>query len=155
MKSMKAILAIVMLLPLLANAQTLVGTVSVVHDGDTLTVAGQKVRLAGIDAPELKQLYGTQSRDTLARLTGKKVTVDWHKHDKYGRLVGKVIYYGRDQNLRQVKLGSAWYYKAYGSELKPADQILYQQAEQKARTSRVGLWANPNPEAPWDFRHKH
>ena len=54
------------------------GTVSSVHDGDTITVAGNSIRLDSIDAPELMQAYGIQSRDNLANLViGQSVTVTY------------------------------------------------------------------------------
>lgn len=86
------------------------GTVSKVHDGDTITVAGYSIRLDSIDAPELKQAYGVQSRDNLANLVnGQPVTVTYAKKDKYGRIVGTVFKSDCTQvNLRQVETGSAW-----------------------------------------------
>lgn len=86
-------------LALAANAglaEVLVGRVVSVADGDTLTVLDasrrqHKIRLAGIDAPEKKQPFGNVSRQSLGQLThGKQVLVEWHKRDRYGRLIGKV-----------------------------------------------------------------
>jgi len=80
-----------------AVADTLTGTVVGVTDGDTITVLDaqrepHKVRLAGIDAPEKNQPCGQRAKESLsALLSGKEVDVRWHKHDRYDRLVGKVM----------------------------------------------------------------
>lgn len=142
-----------------AWAATLHGKVVGVSDGDTITVLGEKksayrVRLAGIDAPEKSQPFGDRSKHRLSDLVfGKAVDVDWHKTDKYGRLVGKVIVDGRDANLSQVQNGLAWHYKAYESEQSVSERNAYSQAEADVRSRRVGLWQDSNPMAPWDFRH--
>jgi len=64
-------LALVPMLAVAAEPATLTGKVVSVHDGDTLTAVDasntqHKVRLAGIDAPETKQPFGTKARDRLA-----------------------------------------------------------------------------------------
>src|SRR5262245_54294118 len=78
------------------GAAELRGEVIGVSDGDTITVIDQarkprKVRLAGIDAPEMRQPYGQHAKRNLAALVfGKPVVVLWHKVDRYGRVVGHV-----------------------------------------------------------------
>jgi hypothetical protein len=68
------------------------GVVSLVHDGDTLTVNGQSIRLDSIDAPELDQAYGVNARQFLAGLTlGQQVTITYAKTDFYGRVVGTAL----------------------------------------------------------------
>lgn len=80
------------------------------------------VRLAGIDAPEKKQPFGARSKQSLSDLVYRKaVTVEWHKFDRYGRQIGKVIVNGADANLEQLKAGMAWVYRDYVQELTPAD----------------------------------
>ena len=96
-----------------ASAEFFIGTVSSVHDGDTITLqtetATKKIRLAGIDAPEIKQPYGFESRDALRQdILSQQVTVDTNKTDKYGRSVGKIMLNGEDINLKQVSRGMAW-----------------------------------------------
>jgi len=131
-----------------------------VHDGDTITVLDStdtqhKIRLAGIDAPELGQGYGRVSRDNLARLiAGKTVSVDWKKYDKYGRIVGKVLLGGKDQNIEQIRAGLAWHYKKYQGEQSPEDRKTYAEAENSARAKRAGLWKEPNAIPPWEWRHQ-
>jgi hypothetical protein len=60
---------------------------------------------------------------------------------------------GRDVNLEQVRAGLAWHYKYYQDEQSPADRRLYADAETEARSAGRGLWADPDPTPPWDFRH--
>jgi len=146
-------------LALPAQAATIEGKVVGISDGDTITVLdGQKseykIRLAGIDAPEKSQPYGQQSKQHLSDVVfGKAVTVEWNKIDRYGRTIGKVLVQGKDANLRQVQAGMAWHYKAYEKEQSVPDRGDYAAAETKARTQRLGLWADANPIPPWDFRH--
>lgn len=59
---------------------------------------------------------------------------------------------GRDVNLGQVKAGLDWHYKYYQDEQSPEDRRIYADAEKEARSARRGLWADPNPTPPWDFR---
>jgi hypothetical protein len=47
----------------------------------------------------------------------------------------------------------AWHYKYYQNEQSPEDRRLYAEAEREARAAKRGLWADPNPTPPWDFRH--
>lgn len=143
----------------LAQAETLTGRVVAVADGDTITVLDSlnqqhKIRLAGIDAPEKKQAFGQVSKQHLADLAfGKLVDVEWFKHDKYRRVIGKVRVGTQDANLEQVKAGLAWHYKKYEAEQAPADRRQYSEAEESARLKRVGLWRDSSPIPPWDFRH--
>src|ERR1043166_75536 len=140
-------------------ANSVSGKVVKIADGDTITILdGQnvqhKIRLQGIDAPERRQDFGQVSRENLANLVfGKYVKVDYQKVDKYGRLVGKVFVAGSDECLEQVKAGLAWHYKEYENEQTPADRELYANAEQEAHAQKRGLWKDPNPTPPWDFRH--
>jgi len=123
-----------------------------VQDGDTLTCLDennqqQKVRLAEIDAPELGQDFGKVSREALASMVfGKTVEVVDDGKDRYGRWIGHVIVNGSDVNREMVATGNAWHYAAYSK-----DQSLAQ-LQSQARAQQIGLWAQPNPVAPWQFR---
>jgi len=150
---------LVFLLPALqANAETRIGKVVGVADGDTITILDytqtqHKIRLAGIDAPEKKQAFGNRSKESLSDLVfSKTVTVVTDKLDKYGREVGKVLVDGVDANLAQVQRGMAWHYKAYEREQSVIDRGVYAEAESEARAARRGLWADVEPEPPWEFR---
>lgn len=139
-------------------AESYSGLVVSVADGDTVTVLDDtkkqhKVRLAGIDAPEKAQAFGNVSRQHLAQLVfQKQVTIEFEKHDRYKREVGKVLVAGRDANLEQIKAGLAWHYKKYEREQSPADRRSYSDAERVAAAAQQGLWQHPSPVPPWDFR---
>ena len=142
----------------LAQAETLVGEVVGLADGDTVTVldaqqAQHKIRLAGIDAPEKGMPWGQKSKEALSdRVYRRTVTVEWQKQDRYGRLIGKIMVDGQDANLTQVANGMAWHYKDYQNEQTLDDRLRYAQAELDARNARRGLWAEPEPLAPWTWR---
>ena len=141
------------------------GRVVKVADGDTLTVlaaAGRagsmnppppattqhKIRLNGIDAPESHQAFGNVSKKHLSSLVfGKDVRVKYKSRDKYGRILGTVYVDGLDINLEMIRAGLAWHYKRFDSTL------AYAAAELEARQSRRGLWSDPNPTPPEQFRH--
>lgn len=139
-------------------ADTLHGRVVAVSDGDTVTVLDDtntqwKIRLMGIDAPEKKQAFGSKSKESLSALVfNKQVHVEFNKQDKYSRTVGKIMVYGIDANLEQVKAGLAWHYKQYAREQSEADRAAYAHAEEQARSEKRGLWADPDPTPPWDWR---
>lgn len=146
------------LFSLSAAADTLVGRVVGLADGDTVTVLDEqktqhKIRLAGIDAPEKGQAYGNVSKQSLSDLVfDKTVSVDWHKVDRYGRKVGKILIDGLDTNLEQVKRGLSWHYKEYAKEQSSEDQARYADAETQARHDKRGLWNEAEPIPPWAWR---
>ncbi|HET6891918.1 MAG TPA: thermonuclease family protein [Pyrinomonadaceae bacterium] len=129
-----------------------------ISDGDTITVLDatrpqHKIRLAGIDAPEKRQAFGNVSKQNLARMVfNREVTIDWDKRDRYGRPVGKVLLEGNDICIRQIEEGLAWHFKKYESEQPAMDRGAYSRAESDARAARVGLWRDPHPVPPWEFR---
>jgi endonuclease YncB( thermonuclease family) len=152
------ILALLVFTLPLAPAGTLTGRVVRVTDGDTIVVldsnnAQHKIRLLGIDAPERKQAYGTKSKEHLSEsVAGKFVVVEYEKRDYYKRILGKVLLSGEDMNLEQIKAGLAWHYKKYQGEQPPADRMKYSDEEMEARRDRRGLWADPDPMPPWEYR---
>ncbi len=136
------------------------GKVVRVADADTLTILGSdnkryKIRLQGIDAPEKKQNYGLLCKDKLsAQVLNRRVDVEAHKKDRYGRIVAKVISNGNDLALEMIRQGCGWHYKAYADEQGWWDRRQYAAAEKQARNQRLGLWRDARPEAPWDFRRR-
>jgi len=98
-------------LVLQVQADTLLGKVINVADGDSITVLDDtntqhKIRLTGIDAPEKRQAFGNVFKQSLADMVaGQSVTVEWVKTDRHGRKLGKVFLAGVDCNLVQVKRG--------------------------------------------------
>ena len=143
--------------------QTLHARVTRVADGDTVYIKDDegkeaRVRLLGIDAPESKQADGVQSAEHLKRNLRDAeyhVQVIYRGRDQYGRIIGKLVADGKDLNLDQIKTGNAWVYKNYLRDLQPGDKKLYLNAEENARTKRIGLWADPNPQNPRDWRREH
>lgn len=135
------------------------GKVISIADGDTLTILGKEgkhlpIRLAAIDAPENGQPLGDESKDHLIALAmGKDVAVELNGADRYGRIVGRALLNEQDLGLEQVKAGFAWFYRRYESELGERDRTAYAVAEIEARVKRIGLWSDPSPIPPWDYRH--
>lgn len=73
----------------------------------------ERIRLAG-DCPEPGQPFGKQAKERLSDLAaGRSVKVDWHKRDRYGRIVGKVLDSRQDLNLALVRDGMCWWYRKY------------------------------------------
>jgi len=143
-----------------ALADELTAKVVGIDDGDTIDVLApgnvqDRIRLAGIDAPEHGQAYGNVSQKHLGDLVfGKQVTLDCGKEESYGRKVCKVLLpNGEDADLDQVKAGLAWHYKQYAFEQTPEDRQAYAAAEDAARQAHRGLWADAHPIQPQDFRH--
>jgi micrococcal nuclease len=134
-------------------SRSFTGTCIGVSDGDTITVLRDrkvsiKVRLEGIDAPELHQDFGQKARKfTAAMVFGKVVTVNVLKNDRYGRSVARVMVNGKDVSLELVRAGLAWHYRHYSRD--PA----LARAEADARAKKRGLWSMPAPVPPWDYRH--
>jgi endonuclease YncB( thermonuclease family) len=123
-----------------------------VHDGDTVTCLDeanqqQKIRLAEIDAPEVSQDYGKVSREALAGMVfGKTIEVVDSGRDRYGRWIGHLYVDGLDVNRQMVATGNAWHYAAYSKDQSLA--VLQSQAQ----AQRLGLWAQPDPTPPWEYR---
>lgn len=86
--------------------------------------------------------------------------VSWDKRDRYGRIVGRVFSAMCDRSrcryedagLEQIRAGFAWHYRRYARDQSPAERAAYAATEQQAREHRAGLWREPHPVPPWDFR---
>ena len=123
-----------------------------VHDGDTLRAIDaskteHKVRLLGIDAPEIGQPFGAVSRDRLTSLTkGKSVEVSFDERDRYGRVLARLEVDGLDVNHQMVTDGLAWHFTRYSNDAALAA------AESEARAAKRGLWRDPASIAPWGWR---
>ena len=152
--AVRAVLFFLLLFPLAVpsvRADVLARVVSV-HDGDTLTVVIDerqvKVRLTDIDAPELRQPFGTKSKQSLSELCfGKTAALEVRRQDRYKPALAQVICGGRDANAEQVRRGLAWTYVRYAR----SDSQLHA-IQAAAQTAHRGLWVDPAPVAPWDWR---
>jgi micrococcal nuclease len=131
------------------------GKVISIKDGDTIKILYNDkpltVRLAHIDCPEKKQPFGIAAKQfTSNKCYGQTVTVQHeNKYDRNKRLIGLVINAKRENiNAALVKAGLAWHYKKYSSEKE------YAALENTARKNKIGLWADKNPIAPWEWRRR-
>ena len=152
-----SLVLLTLLLPVMgtaASAETIIGMVVGVHDGDTLTLLDDsktqiKIRLAEIDAPESRQPYGSRAKQELSGLAfGRPAAVQVQDLDRYGRTVGRVTVDGVDVNAEMVRRGAAWVYRKYAK-----DQSLFT-IEEQARDAKAGLWALPEADQmpPWEWR---
>lgn len=153
-------LALALLTAFPVPAETIIGRVVGLADGDTLTVLDHArrqhtIRLSGIDAPEKAQPFGQRSRTALSALAyGRQAVADCPKRDRYGRAVCAVRIEGSDIGLEQIVAGMAWWYRQYAADQTPAARIAYEDAERSARAARRGLWQDSKPVPPWEWRHE-
>jgi micrococcal nuclease len=132
--------------------RTLSGTVIKVADGDTFTMLTDqnqqvRVRLHGIDAPEKNQEFSRTSKNYLTELVMHKVVeVVPRKKDQYGRVVAVVYVEQLAVNEAMLKAGLAWHFTEFDSN---SD---WHNMESAARRKRIGIWSQPDPVPPWEFR---
>ena len=141
----------------LIQADVTEGRVVRIVDGDTIVVEGQgirqKVRLSGIDTPERDQPWGSAATREMRRLVaGKDVSVHWYKTDRWDRLIGNVLVDGEDVGLLMIERGMAWHIQRYADEQTLSDMKAYAAAENAARAAKRGLWSDPQPIPPWEWR---
>jgi endonuclease YncB( thermonuclease family) len=104
----------------------------------------------GIDAPEICQAWGRESRDALAaQVLHRQVRVTTRGRDTYQRTLAQVSFAGQDVGARMVSRGHAWSYHFR------RDSGPYAQQESRARSARLGLWSTGTAVAPRDFRKRH
>ena len=128
-------------------------TVYFLQEGDT---SFKKIRLVGIDAPELKQEFGVHSKECLIELIeNKPVQLEKFGQDRYQRILAKIMIGEVDINLAMIKKGCAWFYRQYQESLDEADQKLYDKAERFAQTQFLGLFKNVKALPPWVWRKKN
>lgn len=151
-----------------ALAATLECKVTGISDGDTVSCFDperrkvEKIRLRGIDAPERKQPFGTRSQQHLADLVhGKTVTIHWNKRDRWKRIIGAVWVepadcpgcgHTLDAGRAQLSVGMAWWFRRYAKDQPREERHAYEFEEGEARARSVGLWRDPQPIPPWDWR---
>jgi endonuclease YncB( thermonuclease family) len=145
---------ILLFLAQMVACQTISGSATNVIDGDTfeITTAGNqvfKIRLAGIDAPELAQDEGEHCQSVLSdKLQDNLLFVRITSKDIYGRYLGYAWIAGTpDINLWMIQQGCSWSYVTESSKRK-----LYKFAQSQAKAAHVGLWKNVDAIAPSEFR---
>jgi endonuclease YncB( thermonuclease family) len=137
-----------------------------IYDGDTLRVVKGseelKIRLCGIDAPEKKQELGIAARDYLRSLVKKgngTVSLIPIEKDRYGRTVAELIMPVPTPeeeiflNGEMVRAGYAWHYQQYSGNCPNKNAIAL--AEEMAKESKAGVWANSNSQPPWEWRKRN
>ena len=140
------------------NYSNLVFTAKVIRilDGDTMEVLYQdyptKIRLEHIDSPEKRcaQPYAQKAKKALSDLCfGQMVNIRGKNYDRYNRLIAVVVNHKKQViNQEMLKLGMAWHFKKYSSDM------LYAQLEITARKKSVGLWQDSSAVAPWEWRRQ-
>jgi len=140
---------------LISSGSTFTGMVIGVTDGDTIVVLTEqkqqvKIRLEGIDCPESKQEYGQRAKQATSDLCfGKSVRVVSSGQDRYGRTLAFVYVGDVCINRKLLRLGMAWHYKKYNSDQDLANM------ESESKNKKIGLWSQPNPVPPWEWRKSH
>ena len=124
-----------------------------VVDGDTikgnLDSKRITIRLVEIDAPEMDQPFGVESKRFLEKLIeNKKVTLISEGKDRYGRTLGELFVNKDNINEKMVKSGFAWVYDRYVKR-----SLLYSYQDE-AKSKTLGIWQSENPIAPWVWRRK-
>lgn len=125
-----------------------------VHDGDTIKIRTaddqvQAIRIAHIDAPELKQDWGRVSGASLRQLCmGTRAWIQPVSTDRYRRTVAEVKCRAKDVSHHQVERGMAWVFERY----EPPSSALFQ-VQRRAQHFRRGLWRDGTGIPPWQFRH--
>lgn len=124
-----------------------------VKDGDTIVVlldgnVQETIRLAHVDCPEKKQAFGMRAKQFASDFCfGKTVKIiETARRDRSGRMIALVYVNNKCLNQALVSNGLAWHFKKYSKDMS------YDVLEQKARVAKIGLWLDPNPIAPWDWR---
>jgi endonuclease YncB( thermonuclease family) len=139
--------------------------VNSIYDGDTFRVRcsgrEQKIRVCGIDAPELKQTLGIEPRNylrsLLAKARGQVIVIEMDR-DRCGRSVAEVFFDSPEgeQSVHEemLRAGFAYHYKQYSGNCHNRD--VFDTAEAMARSTRRGVWRLPNGgERPWDYRKRN
>ena len=122
-----------------------------VIDGDTLDLDGERIRLFGIDAPEITQALGQNARTALSALAANQgLSAECRKLGAQD--VCRVRIGGKDIALELLRAGMAWWNPQHASLQTDQERADYQQAEFNAKIRRFGLWNAKNPVPPWQWR---
>lgn len=132
-----------------------VGLVSEVIEGDFMEVFDgiklRKVRLYGIDAPELNQRFGNESVKFLEELVHRRnVNVEVITEDIYGRAVALVTLGGKNINEIMIRDGYAWVYEEHCNK---SECQQWRREQDQARALKKNIWSEEAPQPPWECRH--
>lgn len=144
-------ISIILFVQPVLSCEVLSGKVVGVKDGDTIEILvdNQKhvIRFAEVDAPEKKQPFGKKAKQFVSgKIFGKKVKVVTLKRGRYGRRIGEVFYRGVSVNEELIASGLAWQDPRYSKSLG------IKALQQDAIKNRQGLWVDPSPVSPWEWR---
>ncbi|OGW14412.1 MAG: hypothetical protein A3K09_04470 [Nitrospinae bacterium RIFCSPLOWO2_12_FULL_47_7] len=135
-------------------SKTLIGVVISITDGDTFSISVDgteyRVRVAEVDSPDVKQPFHRQAMEFTSDLIfGKKVHVNYEMVNWSNKeIVGDVILPdGRNLSNELVAGGWAWHYR-----VKPVLNDTLARLEYSAWSHKVGLWVDPKPVPPWEYR---
>lgn len=139
-----------------ADASSLFGKVIEVNSGDVITIFNLnrpvRVKLMGVDAPEMNQAFGDIAKKHLSDLVlEKSVLVEYAGIAADSSLTGRVLLNDADIGAQMIRDGAAWFEPKTGYRLTPTNREVYQQSELAARNEKRGLWQEENPVAPWEF----
>ena len=149
-------LSIIILSFVSVDAASLFGKVIDVNSGDVITIYNLnrpvRVKLMGVDAPELDQAFGDVAKKHLADLVlEKSVLVEYAGIASDSSLTGRVLLNDADIGAQMIRDGAAWFDANNGNRLSANDRDVYQQSEIAARSEKRGLWQQENAVAPWEF----
>lgn len=148
-------LLIFLISPCMAFAESIRGVVINVIDGDTVILLERtpeqmrthRIQLEGIDTPERGQDGYEGAKEYLEKLIwGETVTVRYTENDRYGRILGEIWHGKMFINEEMVKEGWAWIYKNFSASRKLVS------LERDARKAQKGIWSDPNPISPWEWK---
>jgi endonuclease YncB( thermonuclease family) len=139
------------------RAASLYGKVIEVNEGDLITVFNLnrpvKVRLLGVDAPDIGQPFAEVAQQHLKDLVlDRMVLVEYTGLSANSSIVGKVTVDGADICAQMIRDGAAWFDINNNSRLSEVDRQVYGQSEAAARTERRGIWQSNSATAPWEFK---
>ena len=138
------------------NAASMFGKVIDVNSGDVITIVNLnrpvRVKLIGVDAPEMDQAFGDVAKKHLSDLVrDKSVVVEYSGIAADSSVNGRVLLNDADICAQMIRDGAAWFDPNNQTRLSEKDREIYQHSEQAARSERRGLWQADNPTAPWEF----
>ena len=153
-RTKKYIVFIIILLIFPTLVQAFEAMVVGVLDGDSIIVMRDgkqiEIRLAAVDCPEKGQPYSNAARKFTATLvSGRFVDVEKVDTDSYGRIVAFVSVGDVNVNKALLEAGLAWHYKKY------SNSYVLDLLESEARSNQSGLWTEPDPEPPWEYRRRN
>ena len=128
------------------------GKVIKVKDGDTIVILDSDnvqhtIRVADIDCPEKGQPFSKAATSFVSNeIFGKEVSIEKKSKDRYGRIIGNVFYTNKTLSKELLRKGLAWHYKYYSKDKELATLELI------AKKNKLGLWADPNPINPYQWR---